>query len=324
MIHPLVLSVLGCVLGLLTGFFGVGGGFFITPALNVLGLPMAFAIGTSLAAIVGNALLGTLQHYRLGSVDSKLGIVMGVCGLPGIELGKRLVIHLEKLDLVGNYVRGAYIFILLLISLLMLRESYSSFERGKKHHHDETGGIEKERVSLADRIQRIGIPPALSFPRSGIKSISFWVVFAIGMTLGFFSGFMGIGGGFVGLPMLIYLIGLPTHVAVGTSLVTVFIISSYGTLTYAMVGKVQWTAVFIILAGSLVSTQFGARVTKYATGMRLRALFALLLLFIALSVLMKEFGWDRVSMYVLGGVACLLSVAIIIVWAKNYCRRKPI
>jgi len=124
MINPFQLLFLGFVLGMLTGFLGVGRGFLFTPALNILGFHMLYAIGTNFSTIVGNSLIGAMRHHRLGNVDFKLGIIMGLLSMIGVEFGKRFVFHLEKLNLAGTYVRMAHIFFLLLISIFMLREYY--------------------------------------------------------------------------------------------------------------------------------------------------------------------------------------------------------
>lgn len=111
--YPLVLLLIGFVQGILTGFWGVGGGFLITPALNILGFDIAYAIGTSFSTIAVNSFIGAMKHHRLRNVDFRLGITMGLFSMIGVELGRRFLFHLEKLNLDETYVRVAYIFSLL-------------------------------------------------------------------------------------------------------------------------------------------------------------------------------------------------------------------
>jgi hypothetical protein len=317
MISPVVLFLLGFIIGVLTGFFGVGGGFLMTPALNIFGLDMVHAIGTGFFVIAGNAIIGVLRHRRLGNVDLKLGSILGLCSVGGVELGKRLVLHLEKLNLVGTYVRVAYIILLGLISMWMLREYYH-YWKTRQHGDplDDFGSMEGTH-SLAHRINRIELPPKVSLPGSEVGAISIWVIVISGLIIGFLSGFMGIGGGVVGLPLLIYVIGVPTIIAVGTSLLIVFLTSCYGTAVYALTGNVQWAAGFIILGGSIIGVHCGVYATEYVTGIKIKILFALLLLVIAASVFLKQIGMVTISSYLVLCSAGALCLAIVLPLRKK-------
>jgi uncharacterized membrane protein YfcA len=240
---------LGFLLGILTGFFGVGGGFLMTPALNILGLHMVYAIGTGFIPLVGKTLLGAVKHHKLGNVDLRLGITIGLFSTAGVELGKRLILYLEKLNLAGHYVRVVYIILLVFVSILMLKEYYDYRKRTRKGLQNGVSETQQGNLPLTRHIYRIGLSPKISFPHSGVGSISLWVIIASGILIGFISGFMGMGGGFIGLPLLIYVIGIPTITAVGNSLVIVFITSCYGTIVYAAAGRVEWLEALIILAG---------------------------------------------------------------------------
>lgn len=309
MTNPLVLFLLGFILGILTGFFGVGGGFLMTPALNIFGLDMVHAIGTGFFVIAGNALIGVLRHRRLGNVDLKLGTILGLCSVGGVEFGKRLVLHLEKLNLVGTYVRVAYIILLGLISMWMLREYYYYWKTRQNGEARDDFGSGEGTHRMAHHINRIELPPKVSLPRSEVGAISIWVIVISGLIIGFLSGFMGIGGGVVGLPLLIYVMGVPTIIAVGTSLVTVFLTSCYGTAVYALTGNVQWAPGFIILAGSMIGVQCGVYATEYVTGIKIKILFALLLFVVAASVFLKQIGMVTISSYLVvcsAGALCLV------------------
>ena len=318
MMNLYIFFPLGFILGILTGFLGIGGGFFITPALNILGFQMVYAIGTSFCSIAGNTFVGAIRHYGLGNVDFKLGTILGSLCIIGVDLGKRFLFYLEKLSLAGTYVRVAYIFILLLISILMLKE-YSQYRNSNhKKTKIELGAQEERESPLSKQIYQIKIPPNISLPHSGIDAISIWVILIFGILIGFLSGFMGIGGGFIGLPILIYGMGVPTIIAIGTSLVNVFITSFYGTILYAIEGKVEWISVLILLAGSIIGVQVGAYATKYVTPMKIRVLFALFMLLVAISILLKQINMVTLSSYLLLGSAFLLSFAILFPLIKKF------
>ncbi len=321
MIHPGVLLLLGFLLGVFTGFFGVGGGWLLTPALNILGLPMVSAIGTGFLTLTGNALYAAIRHHRRGNVDVKLGIIMGIFSCAGVEVGKRLVFHLERLNLAGTYVRVAYMVLMLIISLSMLREYFYYWKRNRKAEGGQGAAGQDRTSSLASRIYRIALPPRIAFPRSGVNSISLWVIIASGILIGFVSGFMGIGGGLLGLPILIYVIGVPTISAVGTSLVLVLIISCYGTGVFALGGYVELIPALILLAGSLAGVRLGVYATTYVTGMKIRVMFALMVLAVAVSVFLKQINMATISSYLVMISACALCLAILLPSAKNLLHR---
>jgi uncharacterized membrane protein YfcA len=316
-INPGVLFVLGFFLGVLTGFFGVGGGWLLTPALNILGLHMVCAIGTGFFTLVVNTLYAEIRHYKLGNVDIKLGAIMGISSCAGVELGKRVVFHLEKIHLAGTYVRVAYMVLMLFISLSMLREYYSWWKVNRRQGCGEQIAGRDRTPVFRRSIYGIEIPPGISLPHSGVSSISLWVIIASGILIGFLSGFMGIGGGFIGLPLLIYVIGIPTIIAVGTSLVVVLLTSCYGTCVYALAGCVEWKMALIILAGSLLGVQLGVSATKYVTGMKIRVLFALLVLVVGVSIFLKQIDMVVLSSYLVMSVACAICLAILIPLRKK-------
>jgi uncharacterized membrane protein YfcA len=316
-INPGVLLLLGFLLGVLTGFFGVGGGWLLTPALNILGLPMVYAIGTGFFALVGNTLYASTRQHKLGNVDIKLGIIMGISSTVGVELGKRVVFHLERVNLAGTYVRAAYMLLMLIISLSMLREYFCYWKMDRKEESVEGAAGQDRTSGLASSIHRIGLPPRISHPCSGVHSISLWVIITSGILIGFLSGFMGIGGGLIGLPLLIYVIGVPTIFAVGTSLVVVLITSCYGTGVFALAGYVEWITALILLAGSLVGVRLGVYATIYVTGMKIRVLFALMVLAVAVSVFLKQINMATVSSYLVMSTACALCFAILFPFGKK-------
>jgi len=319
-----VLLALGFILGTLTGFFGVGGGFLLTPALNVLGFSITSAIGTGFFTLMGNSVFGVIRHHRLGNVDLRLGVTLGICSVVGVELGKRLVLHVDRLNLAGTSVRLLYIVLLVGIAVSMLKV-YA--DQRAKRHSAQTGDAAKahgERSAVASRITRLGVPPRIALPRSEVDAISIWIILASGVLIGFLSGFMGIGGGVIGLPLLIYIIGVRTITAVGTSLVLVFLTSCCGTIVYALAESVRWGPAVVILAGSLVGVQLGVSASKYVTGVRIRVLFAVLLLIVAISVFLKEMGVTPLDSYLLLGSTGALTLTILVPLLKKSGLLRPL
>jgi uncharacterized membrane protein YfcA len=158
----------------------------------------------------------------------------------------------------------------------------------------------------------------ISFPASGIEGVSLWIILLVFLLTGFLSGFMGVGGGFIILPVLVYLIGLPTTIAVGTSLVTVLFTAAYGCFTYALKGRVELVAAFIMLVGASIGAQIGATAVKYIKGYGIRLLFAIMIILAGFSVLTEQFYkatgkplFQTLAGIVLMGTALAMSVIII-------------
>jgi uncharacterized membrane protein YfcA len=312
MSDTILLFFIGFISGVFTGFFGVGGGFFLTPALNILGLQIVYAIGTSFFSLVGKAIWGALQHFKQGNVILKMGTLIGLFSIGGVELGKRFVLYLESLNLAGISIRIAYIVILVLISLFMLRECATQRKRtAQKLTGGEIEEMGKNNLVIR-RISRLGLPPKIVLPYSEHEFISIWVLVVAGLLIGISSGILGVGGGFISLPFLIYILGIPAIMAVGTSLIIVIFTSSYGALTYAITGHVDWTTAFIILIGSFLGIQLGVLATKIAAEIRIKVLFSILLLCIAVSVLLKQVNQTDASSYLV--VSGSLLLCLIIFW----------
>jgi len=321
------LFLIGFISGIFTGFFGVGGGFFLTPVLNILGLQIVYAIGTGFFALIGKALFGAWRHLRLGNGHLKLGLIVGLSSIGGVEIGKRFVLYLERLNLAETSIRVAYIVILVLISFFMLRECV--YQR-KRTAEKSTGREiqEKKKINLLMRwISMIRLSPKVVLPYSELGYVSFWVLVAAGFLVGIFSGILGVGGGFIALPFLIYVVGVPAITAVGTSLIIVFFTSSYGAFAYAITGHVDWTIAVFILIGSLLGIQLGVAAVKTAAEIRIKVLFALLLFCVAVSVFLKQMELTIVGSYLV--VSGAIVLCLIILWpvsrhflAKALLRKK--
>ena len=283
-VNPLYLVGLGFVVGILGGFFGVGGGFIAAPALFWTGMPLNIVVGTDLAHMTGSSIVGARRHRGLGHVDIRLGLVMVAGTVAGIEAGAQMIEVLKgngQLDLVVGL---TYVVVLLAISAFTALESITALRMMRKEHEGELHElVEKQDAEdvlafqgLSRRLLRVRLWPMVSFPTSGIAEISLWIVLGIGFFTGILAGFLGVGGGFIRMPMLVYFIGVPTHIAVGTDLFEIVISAGYGTLTHALKGNVDILVALMMQTGAAVGAQIGAASTTYVAGPRIRLLFSVL------------------------------------------------
>jgi uncharacterized membrane protein YfcA len=305
--NVLLLLLIGFTVGVCGGFFGIGGAWIVTPALNIFGFPMPYAIGTDLAHMGGKSIVSTMRHGKFGNVDLKLGFSMIVGTTVGIELGAQLVMLLERAGLAESVIRKAYIVFLALIGSYVLYD-YISHTR-QKTKPAETGAAGGQ--SVAARLQRIKIPPMVHFKTSGI-TCSLWLPILVGLTTGIVAAVLGVGGGFIRMPALIYLIGCPTLVAVGTDLFEVMITGAYGSFTYALKGRVELIAAMWMLLGAAVGAQMGTVAVKYVRGYAIRLLFACTIFIACASVILKQLRLQLASSITI--LAAGIAISTVIIW----------
>jgi uncharacterized membrane protein YfcA len=276
-IDPVCLVALGFVVGVLGGVFGVGGSFLVTPVLYALGLPMSGAIGTDLAHILGKSIVAAKRHSTLGNIDYKLGFLMVLATMIGVEGGVRAIERLKHTSYLDLLVGIPFICVLVCISAFMCWESVKTMRMNKARTAARSGGPAKTDVSafghVAKIIQRFPLPPFVQLRVSNIGRISVWPVFCVGLLGGFFSGFFGGGAGYIRLPALIYLLGIPTHVAVGTDLFEIIISAGYGTFRHAREGNVDILIALVMLTGAALGARIGATLTQFIKGPVLRLAF---------------------------------------------------
>jgi len=233
--------------------------------------------------------IATKKHAGMGNVDWRLGLCSVAASVVGVEVGKRAVLALERAGNVGQVVRWVYMVFLFGLGAYMIYDYITAMRRMRQEGATAPSESPQEYASpAAVKLQKISLPPHVSLPTSGIERISFWVVFTIFLFTGFLSGFMGVGGGFILLPALIYLVGCPTTVAVGTSLLSVCFMAGYGCFTYSMSGRTELIAAVIMLIGAAVGAQIGVLATRYVRGYGIRILFAVMILLAGLSVALKQ------------------------------------
>jgi len=277
-INPVYLVVTGFVIGVLGGFFGVGGSFIAGPALRAMGLDWNFAVGTDLAHIVGKSVVAAKRHRALGNVDLRLGLIMTIGTIGGAELGAQLIQALKRAGNVNFIVSVVSITVYLSISAFMIWESWRTLAKsngGKLRKRSGAATLKADRsafMHVTKALQRLRIWPMIRLPTSGV-TISFWIIVLVSFIGGLFSGFLGGGAGYIRMPSLVYFLGIPTHLAVGTDLFEIIISAGYGTFTHAIKGNVDILIALVMHTGAAIGAQIGAIATQYFAGPKIRLAF---------------------------------------------------
>jgi uncharacterized membrane protein YfcA len=277
-LDPFYLVGLGFIIGVLGGFFGVGGSFLAGPALFVAGVPMNFVVGTDLLHIVGKSMVAARKHGLLGNIDLRLAAVMVLGTIGGSEVGVQAIEALKRIAKVDIVVGSANIVVLLAISIFVFTESWQALKlRGSRKPISQQTSQEKDRRAfkfIAHWTHSLDWAPKLELPHSGIKSISIWAILIVSFVGGLFSGFLGGGAGYIRMPFMVYLLGIPTHIAIGTDLFEIVVSASYGSFRHAMDGNVDVLIALIMQTGAAIGAQIGAVLTQYFNGPRIRIAFA--------------------------------------------------
>ena len=268
-VNAFLLLGLGGIVGILSGIFGVGGGFLMTPLLFFIGIPPAVAVATEANQIVASSFSGALAHFRRKSVDLKMGIVILNGGLLGAALGVLVFNYLKSLGQVDLLVRLCYVVFLGIIGGLMFIESIRALQRSDKP-------VPTKRSSHRSLVQRL--PFKTRFRTSGLY-ISVIPPFLVGTLVGILSAIMGVGGGFIMVPAMIYLLGMPTKVVVGTSLFQIIFVTAFTTLLYATTNyTVDIVLAVLLLVGGVIGAQVGTPLGTRLKAEQLRILLALMVL----------------------------------------------
>ncbi|WP_209427829.1 sulfite exporter TauE/SafE family protein [Pararhodobacter sp. SW119] len=268
--NALTLLGIGGGVGFLSGMFGVGGGFLITPLLFFIGIPPAVAVATGVNQVVASSISGVLAHLKRKTVDLKMGMLLLVGGLLGSGLGIwifRLLSRLGQIDLV---VQLAYVIFLGIVGALMLQEGLRAWARSRRAN--------APRRKLHQHYWVHNLPLKMKFRTSGLY-ISVIPPLLIGASVGILAAIMGVGGGFVMVPAMIYLLGMPTKVVIGTSLFQIIFVAGFTTVMHAVTSKSVdiLLAVFLILGG-VIGAQLGTQAGQKLKAEQLRILLALVVL----------------------------------------------
>jgi len=264
---------MGAVVGFLSGMFGVGGGFLMTPLLIFAGVPPAVAVATESNEITAASVSGALAHWRRQGIDVKMGVVLIIGGAIGSFFGAQVFTYLKSLGQVDLMISLAYVLFLGSVGGLMFWESMRAIIR-------QYNGYVAPRVPREDRHKAWihALPFKMRFRKSRLY-ISPILPLLIGMLVGVLAAIMGVGGGFVMVPAMIYILGMPTNVVVGTSLFQIIFVTALTTIFHSV--NTQTVDIFLailLLFGAVIGAQFGARVGLKLQGEQLRALLALLVL----------------------------------------------
>ncbi len=273
------LLAVGGGVGLLSGIFGVGGGFLLTPLLMFMGIPPAVAVSTGANQVLGSSVSGVLAHWRRGNVDVRMGVLLLSGGFVGSAVGVYLFALLKKLGQIDLVISLTYVGFLGGVGALMLIESVHALMGAKAGKT-----VRKKRMSWH------GWPLRMRFPRSRLY-VSAIPPVAVGVFGGVLAAIMGVGGGFVMVPLMIYVLGMPTAVVVGTSLFQIIFVTANVTFMQSLSTQtVDVVLALILLVGGAVGAQIGARIGMKLRGEQLRILLALLVL-----VVCGKMAWDLVA-----------------------------
>ena len=290
----LQVSILGFIGGVLSGFIGSGGAFFMTPGMMNLGVPGVVAVASNITHKFGKAMMGSKKHGEMGNVDKKLGVYLILTSFVGI----RLAVWINTMLFEGGgdghgaggspaadlYISAIFIFVLSLVALSMLRDSL----RASK---EETGPSKR----IAEALSRLKLFPIVHFPVSDVK-VSLWVLLTVGLATGYLAGTIGVGG-FIGVPAMIYVFGVATPVATGTELYLAMFMGAFGALNYAYQGYVDFRMTLLLYLGSLVGIYVGAYGTKVVKEVVIRITTGVIILLcvvsrgVAVPVYLRHLGW---------------------------------
>jgi uncharacterized protein len=268
-VNALVILGLGGMVGLLSGMFGVGGGFIITPLLFFLGIPPAVAVATGANQVVASSVSGVLAQVRRKAVDFRMGLVLLAGGVIGSGAGIWVFAWLTALGQVDLFVQLCYVIFLGLVGAMMLKESLGALQRSRK-------GGPVRRAHVHTWVHKL--PFKMKFRASGLY-ISVIPPMMVGAFVGFLAAVMGVGGGFIMVPAMIYLLGMPTKVVVGTSLFQIIFVTAFTTVMHAVTSQtVDMVLAVLLILGGVVGAQVGARIGLMLRAEQLRILLALLVL----------------------------------------------
>jgi len=277
-VNLLVILGMGGAVGFLSGMFGVGGGFLMTPLLIFSGIPPAVAVATEANQIVASSVSGSLAQWRRGNVDIKMGTVLLIGGIVGAVFGVQLVKLLRQVGQVDLIISLSYVTFLGIIGVIMLIESVRAIRRVRAG-----GPVSMRRPGQHNWIH--GLPFKMRFKHSKLYISALPPLF-IGAFVGLLAAIMGVGGGFIMVPAMIYLLRMPTNVVIGTSLFQIIFVTSAVTILHSATNQtVDVMLALVLMIGGVIGAQFGVRAGQYLKGEQLRALLALMVLGVCVRLL---------------------------------------
>ena len=275
---------IGGMVGFLSGLFGVGGGFLLTPLMMMIGIPPAVAAASDSNQIVASSASGAFGHWRLGNVDMKMGLIILAGGVSGGTVGVHLVHYLRAMGNFEFVMKLVYVVMLGTIGGSMFVESLRTLRRAQTTESFDTDQGEMNQPGLSRLFSRL--PLQMNFAKSHLRTSAIFPFF-IGFVVGVLAALLGVGGGFIMVPAMIYIIGMPTITAIGTDLFQIVMTSANVTLQQAITNHtVDIGLALTLLMGSVVGAQFGVRASKYLRGEQIRILLSIIVLAMMIKLLL--------------------------------------
>ena len=286
-VNPVEILLLSAIVGVLSGLFGVGGGFLMTPFLIFLGIPPAYAVANEANNILATSVSGSTTHYLKNTLDYKMGLMIVIGGAIGTSIGIFTFSYFKGIGKIDTVISLAYMYILAIIGSLMLVESLGEIDKAKRNV------LVKKKLHVHYWIH--GLPLRMRFPKSKLYE-SIFTPIIIGLVVGFIAAIMGIGGAFILVPAMIYIIKMPTKLVPGTSLFVTIFVSVIVTFLHSFnYGSIDLLLVFMLVVGSIIGVQVGQKLGEKIDSSGLRALMAVLILAVGIAIAYDSFFADHSS-----------------------------
>jgi len=286
-VNPIEILFLSAIVGVLSGLFGVGGGFLMTPFLIFLGVPPAYAVANEANNILATSVSGSTTHWLKNTLDYKMGFMIVIGGSIGTALGIYTFTYFKDIGKIDTVISLAYMFILAIIGTLMLVESLGEIDKAKKNI------IIKKKLHSHYWIH--GLPFRMRFPKSKLYE-SIFTPIVIGLLVGFIAAIMGIGGAFILVPAMIYIIKMPTRLVPGTSLFVTIFVSVIVTFLHSFnYGSIDLMLVVMLVVGSIIGVQVGQKLGEKIDSSGLKALLAILLLIVGIAIAYDTFFTEQIQ-----------------------------
>ena len=286
-VNPIEILLLSAIVGILSGLFGVGGGFLMTPFLIFLGIPPAYAVANEANNILATSVSGSTTHYLKNTLDYKMGFIIVIGGAIGTSLGIYIFTYFKGIGKIDTVISLAYMYILAIIGTLMLVESLREIDSAKRNI------IIKKKLHVHYWIH--GLPLRMRFPKSKLYE-SIFTPILIGLIVGFIAAIMGIGGAFILVPAMIYILKMPTKLVPGTSLFVTIFVSVIVTFLHSFnYGSIDLLLVLMLVIGSIIGVQVGQKLGEKIDSSGLRALMAVLILIVGIAIAYDTFFSENIQ-----------------------------
>ncbi len=286
-VNPVEILLLSAIVGVLSGLFGVGGGFLMTPFLIFMGVPPAYAVANEANNILATSVSGSTTHYLKNTLDYKMGFMIVIGGSIGTALGIYTFTYFKGIGKIDTVISLAYMYILAIIGTLMLVESLGEIDKAKKNV------VERKKLHVHYWIH--GLPFRMRFPKSKLYE-SIFTPIIIGLIVGFIAAIMGIGGAFILVPAMIYIIKMPTRLVPGTSLFVTIFVSVIVTFLHSInYGSIDLMLVLLLVVGSIIGVQVGQKLGEQIDSSGLKALLAILLLVVGIAIAYDTFFAEEIK-----------------------------